>query len=553
MKKRISIILALMLCLSVLSGGAAIAASENADGKPLSFGSFSGVIETNATLTPSGYRDWDAFYDWYYVPETVPEGFSVTTSVYEEIVIRLPNDGWNVKHPISAASLDFVSGSETLFNKLYMYHFTDNEGNERTIIYSNPFPETGETVFRIRVESADGLYAEVERTLRVLSWEDYPQFEFLNGDHSGTARRGLVTPPGGYQLNPDGTMTFSSKNALKSTDKEKYENLFTEDELIALAVKDHTAEIVSSVLPANEKQYASYYNRLSLCRKNEEGKYVSMNYSEYPDSVFLTALDDMNMSTVYMFKETGEYCFSLFSSISHTSAYFTIKVSDYGISGPKKLSPGRSGTYTVWDDQPDLGRTFTMTAQGDGADFDAATNTLTVSADTPSGTVFTIQAVPSDGGEPAVFVCTVASGLLGDEQFIDIPAGGFSLPFPDPNKYQYSYYGNTIIASGTEGDSDVMIMYDFTGLDSFVEKTDAAEKLYSSLGQSDVINTVLQEETVMIDDHPAGLLIGTSKDGNTQASVGIIDYARNNVLSRITVYSSSDAGEPDEVTPRLAS
>ena len=543
MKKAVSLILVAVICIFGLVYQIGNTAAESADNGSAVYGTFIGNREVNATLTPYGYSEWLSFFGWYYVRATVPEGIG-TSRVDERITIRKENDPSGTRHRISGAVVEFVSGSESLRDALVFDVWNPGSDDmQLNIRAAKEFTEPGDAVFRFRVESEDGLYAEAERTLRVLSWEDYPQYEFLNEDHTGNAKLGTGDLPPGWKTNSDGHKTMSSRDMIEYGEEKKYNNLYTEAQVLELALKDHTMEIASMILPQSEIKYLYKRVWVSPMAVNEEGEYIDDNDNP---NLYTGGIKDqygINSENTYSFRAYGEYIFSVFEQPGGASARISILVSPYGISGPTALAPGGKGTYTTWDEQPEQGRSFTFSVEGEGAEFDPETNTLTVSEETPEGTVLTLQAVPSDGGTPARLTCRVRKGLLSDEQFRDgYRYEGFSLPVPaEDNKYSISTENGSLQAYYIENDQMLLLSYYYYTMNQFCEEEDVAEKCYNEAVAA--ISDIEQMETIQIDGHPARLAIWHAETDSGRICMAQIYYARNNVMAIVGVTTGSMNGE----------
>ena len=115
----------------------------------------------------------------------------------------------------------------------------------------------------------------------------------------------------------------------------------------------------------------------------------------------------------------------------------TLVADGYRLDGPGLVKAGESAQYSVIS-SPAPGRTFACSAEGRGVTLDPETLVLTVAEGTPDGTEFTVTAVPSDGGEPAVLKGKVGSGVIAMEELEAIPFyEGFSIALPaDQQKFR---------------------------------------------------------------------------------------------------------------------
>ena len=535
MKKRIGI-LALVI-LAVLTLICANAAGEESE--VTSFGEFTGNETVNAELrsTRSG-MPFSFFSRLIYINSALPEGLKVYSP--SENIYLSPLGPGNAALIPDAGELKFVSGDEALRDALY-FLMQDDE----VILKMRPDLDEAkpcEAVYHVRIKSSS-LYYETEFVFRLLSWEECPLFEFVYPDRSGRARKGEGTE-----------LVDTSGNVLKDKrSSQNNSNLYSAEQIAGLLFRDHSTEIMTRLMTKEQLQVAAEI-------KQRQGFYnisaVQVNKGVYPQDNLWNGMVYERMyeadPTAFQFREAGEYTFDFSANISNIQGTepFVIRVLPYRLTGPSTLMPGEAGTYLVTDEQPEEGRTFSLSAQGEGISFDAETGILTVAEDTPEGTEFTVTAAPSDNKGTITLEGKVSTGLISGEEFKLVTAdGGFSIPLPaDQDKYDYGQ--GACYTKDQNAPSITYIRYHvYSPLEEFAEDDLTADKYY---GMTQLSNyPEYQEEDIILGDHHARVMVFRVDEQGTSYSGGTLLYVRNNRLMQIDIISLPQNGTAWEALPKV--
>ena len=253
-------------------------------------GEFTGNETVNAEMT------WEKFlWPWLYIPSTLPEGFEESV-IYSYVKICPPGKNGSEVDP-DRYSIEWISGDERLKNALVMYEGTNALGEQfmelrvKQSVRRNP----GEAVFRIRL-GAGNLYWEKEYTLRILSWEEYPLFEFRNPDRSATVKK----------YNDGG--------------KE-----YTVEQLENLLILDRAEEIGTKILPADEleqlKDYLFRINVEPIDRDEDELERVDVLIESGPNG-------KPYMDWAYRFLREGRHRWHLSDGLFHVTAPVTLNAEE---------------------------------------------------------------------------------------------------------------------------------------------------------------------------------------------------------------------------------
>lgn len=537
--KRIGILL--LVIAAVLALLCAGARAENTR----SFGEISGG-EMNAELLGYARTPGIFFSRLYYAPSTLP-GSLYTGNPMDPVWLCAAGERNNAVKP-AFGSLEFVSGDESLRDAVFFSLPDEGEdGNVYLEAALDRSVEPGAAVYRLKL-GADGLYYESEVTFRVLSWEEYPLFEFRNRDGSGVAAKG----EGDVLVDSFGNVSENCRSSRSNT------HLYTPDQIAGLVVRDHWAELANQLLTEDQRRDISEYTG-----RTGEGVYSAWCHDEtgdpsYPqENLWLGWVWETNREA-FQFRDYGEYRLTLVTNLSNVQfrENCVIRVLPYRISGPASLVPGDSGTFTAVDEKPEEGRTFTLSAEGEGFTFDAETGTLTAAEDTPEGAEYTITAVPSDGGRAVTLTGRTTTGIITGEEFAPMALmEGFSVPVPEiGEKYadrddvyddarQYAFYTR-------DDTTPFYIWVDYTvyePLEVFAEDAETASKQYYTYDKYEDF----QGEEILLDGHPALAQVVKVEDNTGAYSMGIIQYVRNNRFLRARVYSLPQNGTPWEDLPRV--
>lgn len=541
--KRFGILLLILLAvLALLCAGAAADEEDVA-----SFGEFSGSETVNAELRRDSRTPSVFFSKLYYAPSTVPEPIQMADT-RDEVYLCPPGDTHNTQTP-DRGSLEFVSGDESLRNALLFYVWNANWGSEVYLKTNlNESMKPGEAVYRLKLGAGD-LYYESEFTFRLLSWEEYPLFTLRYPDGSGIAEKG----EGDVLVDSFGHVTEGCRSSRNNT------HLYTSEQIAGLKIRDHWAELASQLLTEEQRRIVSEYTRLP-----QHGVYSAWFHHEtevdwYPQENMWYGYVFETNEEAFQFREYGEYRVGLSANLSNVRLRddSVIRVLPYKLSGPASLMPGGSGTFAAVDAKPEDGRTFTLSAEGEGFTFDAATGTLTAAEDTPEGAVYTVTASPSDGGPAVTLTGKTATGLITGEEFAPMALmEGFSVPVPAMGETyedkddvyedarQYAFYTR-------DDTTPFYIWVDYTvdtPLKEFAEDAETALKQYNTSYSK---YEDYQSEEILLDGHPALAQVFKVDDRTGAYSMGILQYARNNRVLYARVFSISQNGTPWEDLPRV--
>ena len=539
MKKHIVIMtLAVITAILVICSGASGEEPE----KTFSFGEFTGNETINAEPWDSGHNKPFMFFSkLFYLNGTLPEGLlAYDERMYISLVPAGQSDGAVIP---DAGEIAFLSGDESLREAVCFD--MDASGD---VVMSTDLDarrtEPGEARFRVRLK-AGGLYYENEYVFRLLSWDEYPLFDFVNPDHSGTAQTG----EGPVVTDSFGNIAEYLKSSRNNT------NLYSPAQIASLMVRDHSKEVMSRLLTEEEIHlYEETWNRAyyDVWPDSDSGSgqewypqenlWYGMSAERYYES------DPM----IYQFQAEGEYrfTFTMHNSNIQTWGNWIIRAVSYKLTGPSSLMPGETGIYQVQEKNESPGRTFTLSAEGEGISFDAGTGALTVPEDTPEGTEFTVTAVPSDGSGTVSLRGKVSTGLISSEEFRLINAdGGFSIPLP-ADEEKYLIKGKACYTTDQSAPSYTAIRYNvYDPLDEFAEDGAVADKYYNKTDFSRYPEC--QTEDIALGEHHARAIVFRVPDDDGDYSVGYLLYARNNRLMTMDVNSIPLNGTSWEELPKV--
>lgn len=232
-------------------------------------GEFAGNETVNAEMLQENF-----LWPWLYIPSALPEGFEESV-VYCSAQICPPGGSGSAVNPDRYA-IEWISGDERLKDALVMFETKNTFGEQvlelrvKKSVRRNP----GEAVFRIRL-GAGNLYWEKEYTLRVLSWEEDPLFEFRSPDRSAAVKE-------------------------YSTGGKEY----TVNQLADLLILDRAAEIGAKILPEDELEKLTKnlfrINVAPLDREEDELQTVDVLIESGPDGM-------PYMDWAYRFLREGSY------------------------------------------------------------------------------------------------------------------------------------------------------------------------------------------------------------------------------------------------------
>ena len=446
---------------------------------------------------------------WAYVPSTLPETVRDSTMVAYPRLNPVKGE-WKSVVP-TAYSVEFVSGDEHLRDALSFNEYTIQSAEDnrqlQLLVNSRSLTAPGTATFRVRLKGED-LYHETEITLHVLSWKEDPLFEVIREEPSAKLKRNQP---------------------------------YTMSGLTGLFIKD-LRETVIARHPELGTQGSGYSNPVCYL---------------YPRDQYPGIQQDYGLENTYTFTENGTYKFELYYNLGNVfwDMELNMIVLPYSITSSGSFAPGGTVAFSVTDEQPESGRTFAWSLEGEGVTLDAETGTVAIPETAAQGTAFTVTATPSDGGDPVSVTCQVWTGALPAPEFTtESTTYGFDLPVMTNAGMEKQYTSNTTMVNflGTPDRSyNLVLYYILTYHDHFSEKPETAEKDYDEMVESAGWK-VLEQETYEIDGHPARLMIldapsfGTEMSGN----LGMVIYARNSEIAVVLLNTTPlEGGDPSSAPP----
>ena len=455
-------------------------------------------VSCEETETEILYRPLNAIFDtWYYVPDTVPEDITVQ-DWSQEMTLKLSGRE-NPSEPAVVTELTFISGDEFLRDAVIAEGSVLRVDNSKLVA-------PGRAIFHVRLES-EHLSVDKDCTLRVFSYEERPAI--------GSA----VPDPVFSCLVGD---TFYAFSLLRSA-------------------------------------AAFYYNQTVFeIRREEDSPYFTVtNFFSVQD--IPEAFMDESSST--RFHALHEGSFPVICSFSQANIMkqfpVTLNICPFRITGPADVRQGGSAQYRTEDSDPGSGRTFALSARGEGITFDETSSTLTVAENAPENAPFFVTAVPSDGGCPFILKGRVVCGCLSNMILEPITLwNGFTAPAP---------YSQELKKAGAEDDYyNIEIGYDETALcdctirtfytDVMAEDPEVAAAWYADNPNplEESVYEVQESEMLDIDGHPARLSIVRVMMDDQQVEQGVIEYLRNNGFLSWSIYILPANGTVTEDLPEIA-
>ena len=475
-------ILCVLLCAALLLG---LAGGASAAGKKSS-----GII-----IGQLG----DMTDDWYYVSSTVPEGY--LNQDKQEVRI-MTNDGQEIPDEYAdTCEVTFKSGDDALMNAMVV-----EKEDDHWVVYidNNALTAPGKAVFHFRAESPSFLY-DRDFTINVLDWNEYPLLTVVNEHPVVEAAPGESIP---------------------------------DDTLVAAFGQLNRDEIFNNVLKLKARNVMSkdYF----IPRSNTDVEFEGSGlYRQYYPSVFgsyyETVVNDFGVYDVKYVYHKGNI---------RASIPVTISAKGYRITADKTLGPGETVTFTVKGTTE--GRTFTWSAEGEGAVIDASTGVLQLDAKAPAGTLYTVTA-EADNGDTVSFreYYPGPDCIMNGIEFRNTSAEGFQIPTPSGESWGFygSRYSNDVFnASGLNGKQQQLSIdasyYLPTAPNEYAEDPEVARAEFEkdlpeySKGLEDV-----ETEIFDLDGHPAALMMFNQTQPDNQYHVGCLFYLRNNRMLRVRAYN----------------
>ena len=541
MKKRIWIIaLAALTALAVLLPGASGEATRG------NFGEFTGNETVNAELRGDSRTPWLFDCQIYYASSTLPKILRMENA-YGRMRLFQPGDRNEGTIP-DACSLEFISGDEKLREAIYIEHYVSSDSDYRQVALvtdSSRMTEPGEAVFRFRAK-AGGLYYEKEFTFRVLSWKEEPLFDLKNGDATCFAQKGEGQPA----ADSFGHVSENQKDRRDNT------NLYTANQLVSMLLTDHSRELAEKYLDEEQRGRIAEYLQDRDSTRYELYPVQLTDDDTYPQENLWQGWIFMTYDQAFQFMAFGDYPFGFHSELTNVSAEVTVHVLPYRITGPTSLMPGETGRFTVTDEDEPAGRSFTLNCEGNGMHFDADTGSLTVPEDSPEGTMYTVTAVPSDGGYSLKLTGKVTKGLITGETFEPFTmTEGFTVPVVSDEQV----FGKTIMDErnlsfqtlDSSAPSSIFIDYKiYAPLDEFAEDAETADRMYDYGNVTSGVED-LETESIQLGEHHARAQLMKVPNPSGDYSLGMLYYVRNNRIIRVRIFSEPQNGTAWEDLPKV--
>lgn len=444
----------------------------------------------------------------FYVPSTLPDNVSADEwktylSMYQTVVWG-ESEGFPDAYA-ETCEITLLSGSESIKDALTFERFQQEGSGEFYSVLkmdNEKLTEPGKAKVHVRLES-EHFQLDRDLVICVASWEENPAYEFVGGEH-------LIRTTVGETLSNQYFMDTLAVQRLAAASA-------------ALAEGDEQWKLASSlsVVPGDDAAWDMMA---------EQGDYGV---------------------TGYKVKKAGS-CF-MDVTLSHGNIKYkdTVRVTalDYMLQGARALKPGDTAVYEVKDLASGSGRTFTLSAEGEGISFDAETGTLTVPDSVPSGTVITVTATP-DSGEPVSVTVTVASGCFQDLAYETRVREGFLLPVPAGDDWDTEVYeeGSTSAFYSESKDGQFIWSAEFylpSGV-ALVTSDEEAELQYSEEGMFNNEQKNIESAYVTIDGHKGrAWTFENYSGGQFYAHTALLRYARNNrLLSILFISLAGENGTP---------
>lgn len=461
----------------------------------------------------------DSLADWYYVPDSLPEGMEPIQREDFHIYLYNSSGSGSESEEVTSHEIVFKSGDEALKDALVC---RDKEGGSGVSIYvdNSCLKAPGEAKFHIKLESDSFIY-EKDFTLRVFNYSDLPLFETVN-EHPV-----IEAEPGDSFFDRD-----LAAQAMKYFEDDIYKKL--------------------NIKPWN---YASFYrypyhNVVDIPQEAESSGTITKEYYYNPN---IWSID------IYKINIQGYVSCDLQVGYAMGNVRYTLPVrinaSGLALSAEGKPLPGNVVQMSVTGSTE--GKTFTWSLKEDSATIDESTGALTIPGDAEIGTAFTVTASTGDGEEVTGEVY-VNDGILSGEEFGTASEVGFTVPHLTQwmsDEMYNSYYRWLVYDQHRTGDeyfqADAKI-YSLTDSlpGGWAEDPEVAKEYLAKYitGEDDEIKNV-ETDVVEIDGHPAMLYkYELYKDGAFYAYTGSIRYPRNTLLICYRLWSVPQEGGTPETT-----
>ncbi len=466
----------------------------------LMISSLSGALAA-AKKTKGTVNGLDAdFFSWVYATDTIPEGVEAveaSTSLY------LRNGG-DTEY-IFDCTVSFVSGDSALTDAFIV---RKAKNKIEIAIDNNVVRQPGEAVFRIVCEGTK-LKSTVEKTLRVIPYTGNEPVKILNRDveyflHLGEQiKRNRI-------LSDAFTVSYNSvAGRLKAESKE---GTFQEPD----------RKIEPSLTGVGARAFREGFESIL----DSTGKQSAFEAKKYGYSQLTAG-----------FKFANVNC----------KVPVTLNVLSYHIKGSDVVKPGGTGEYSIEDDEPAEGRSFTWRLEGEGAELGGDSGKAIIMAGNEYS-VLTLTATPSTGEPEITRKISISDGVLGAYETMGAFSNGFGVRRITEDGFTYGETKDGGFASFRTDKDTKNELYEgieFSTLKDFKENREDAIAYYNSTPVEGV--TVREQEDLEIDGHPARYIIysATTSEGRKD-SIGLLRYVRHNKLLEITLRSSASAKKSND-------
>ena len=488
-------------------------------------------------------------WPWFYVPSTVPRQF--TRELYPHPLNLFAYSGGAPRYMEKATSvqIEFVSGDEHLRDALVAVEYGGNDDGVDYPGYQvklEKVREPGTAIFHVTADS-ERYHYEKDVPLRVLSWEEYPLFTYeqKTEPETVTARPGEVVPAS------------------------RFMEFFT--------VEDHSAEI-AEMLSQNGEKVEPLHMGTDISFYNTETEWGGLQWRDAEDGYPARSEEGAEVEGLYDYG-TDEFLSFRFNCPGTYEVYYTrtddelaanvqllittgeVRVLPYSIRGPEFIVPGETAEYTVADQEPESGRTFTMSLEGAGAALEGEDGAWRVRAaeDAESGTSFTLAATPSDGGEPTTLKVTVQDGVLAGipTEIMEIEMGqGFSVPVFSTADGEYEsgvpgFFTNRLLSQPANRDVPYFpaLVYTVRSSSLFLHREDAENHLRQYILEEyfEGCEADFQgEEMIEVLGEPALICTGVAQTDGQQLPFGLLYMVKNSSSLELAAFmydGKSGAGQ----------
>ncbi len=456
-----------------------------------------GTVLADTKISKNVHLDGDFILSdqWFYVPDTVPEGYLADRSVNQSLGCK-DIDMYRLETATSC-EVTFISGEAALKDALVV----DSEHDNKYIHVDNSrLTVPGQAVFNIKLESPSYIY-DRDITLTVLDWNEHPLLESVNEHPVVTAKPGESVP-----------FSKLADAVCKVNHDEIYRNLPNR--------------------PGNPDRY-----------KPEDN--TSIEWTD--EKLFYTYLNEATVICACS-REYGDYTITYRYRMGNIDITVPLTFSVQGYELVSEGTPERGATVRYSVVGSPEGRIFTWSVEGEGFSIDPSSGVMTIDKDAPAGTIYTVTAASEDGVVLQRRLYFAGTKTLFDDAVMQQSAWeGFLIPVPEENDKWYNYTPgaeNEILCGGGWISEDNYLSWSvkwFLPDEQYAEDPDVAiREIQSRLDSfNNPMNEDVQTEIVQIDSHPAGLVTMKAHEQYNKNYIyhaGDLIYIRNNRYLQIQLY-----------------